>query len=115
MPIEFFVEDDGLYSSGSNAPITQAAKIVDVLVSKYRGPGAVTVAHVDKLTTIAGGTPAESYAGRGSTTVSFAEPGQYVLHVTVNDLSGPGGGATGCCWTTALIKVAVTGSTTEVR
>ena len=30
-----------------------------------------------------------------------------MLHVTANDLSGNGGGATGCCWTTAMIKVAV--------
>ena len=29
------------------------------------------------------------------------------IHVTANDLSGPGGGATGCCWTTALVKVTV--------
>ena len=115
MPIEFFVEDDALYSSGSNAPMTQATKIVDVIVSKYRGPGTVTVSGIEKLTTTKGGAPAEPYAGRGSATVSFSEPGQYVLHVTVNDLSGPGGGATGCCWTTAFIKVGVTGPTTEVR
>ena len=27
--------------------------------------------------------------------------------VTANDLSGPGGGASGCCWTTGLFKVSV--------
>lgn len=112
MPIEFFVADDALYSSGSNAPISGSAKIVDVIVSKYRGPGTATVASVhEKLTTTKGGKPAEPYAGKGTTTVSFSEPGSYLLHVTVNDLSGPGGGATGCCWTTTLIRVAVKGPT----
>jgi hypothetical protein len=116
MPIEYFVEDDGLYASGSNAPMGESAKVVDVAVSKYRGPGAVTISSKhDKLTTTKGGRPAEPYAGEGVTTVSFSEPGNYLLHVTVNDLSGPGGGATGCCWTTTLIKVAVKGSTTELR
>lgn len=113
MPIDYFIEDDGLYASGSNAPIGESARIVDVIVSKYRGPGTVTVATLrEKLTTTKGGKPAEPYAGKGTTTVSFSEPGNYLLHITVNDLSGPGGGATGCCWTTTLIKVAVKGSTT---
>ena len=69
----------------------------------------------EKLTATRGGKPAEPYTGKGATTVVFSEPGNYVLHVTVNDLSGPGGGATGCCWTTSLIKVAVKSSTTELR
>ena len=108
MPLDVWVEDDALYSSGSNAPMTQAARIVSLVVNKYRGPGAVTVGKGhEKFTTLAGGKPAEPYAGRTSTTVTFSEPGDYLLHVTVNDLSGPGGGATGCCWTTSLIKVAV--------
>ena len=116
MPLTFFVEDDALYSSGSNAPMERAPKIVGVIVSKYRGPGTVTIGKDhEKLTATRGGKPAEPYAGKGATTVVFSEPGNYVLHVTVNDLSGPGGGATGCCWTTSLIKVAVKSSTTELR
>ena len=116
MPIEFWIEDDALYASGSNAPIGDRAKIVEVIVSKYRGPGDVTVAKgLEKLTTVKGGKPAEPYAATGATTVSFSEAGTYLLHVTVNDLSGPGGGATGCCWTTALLKVTVKGSSTDVR
>ncbi len=107
MTLDYWVEDDALYSSGSNAPVTQAPLIVDVIVNKYRGPGAVTIARESKLVTVTGGKPAEAYSGRGSTTISFSEPGSYLLHVTVNDLSGPGGGATGCCWTTAILKVDV--------
>ena len=77
-------------------------------MAKYRGPGKVTVGDGHHaLTTTKGGKPAQPYAGTASTTVTFAEPGEYLLHVTANDLSGPGGGATGCCWTTALVKVTV--------
>jgi len=111
MPLDVWVEDDGLYSSGSNAPLIEDEPMVKVIVSKYRGPGPVTVAkdHA-KWTTLKGGKPGEPYAGKTSTTVTFGVPGEYLLHVTVNDLSGPGGGATGCCWTTSLIKVDVKGA-----
>ena len=47
------------------------------------------------------------FSGKATTTVKFGEPGDYVLHVTANDYSGDGGGGFGCCWTTALLKVAV--------
>jgi len=110
MRLDFWVEDDGLYSSGSNAPLVETPHMVELVVSKYRGPGDVTVARDhEKVTTLKGGKPAEFFAGKASTTVSFSRPGDYVLHVTANDLSGPGGGATGCCWTTTLVKVAVKG------
>jgi hypothetical protein len=110
MRLDFWVEDDGLYSSGSNAPLLETPHMVELVVSKYRGPGDVTVARDhEKVITLKGGKPAEFFAGKASTTVSFSRPGDYVLHVTVNDLSGPGGGATGCCWTTSLVKVAVKG------
>ncbi len=108
MPLEFWVEDDGLYSSGSNAPLSASPRMVELVVNKYRGPGPVTVAKDhEKLTTLKGGKAGEPYAGKGSTTVTFGLPGEYLLHVTANDLSGPGGGATGCCWTTSLVKVSV--------
>ena len=43
----------------------------------------------------------------GPTTVKFSEAGDYVLHVIANDYSGDGGGGFGCCWSTAMLKVAV--------
>lgn len=30
-----------------------------------------------------------------------------MVHVTINDTTGKGGGASGCCWTTAIVKVNV--------
>ena len=45
-----------------------------------------------KMTAITGGKPDEPYSGRASTTATFDEPGDYMLHVTANDYSGNGGG-----------------------
>ena len=108
MPLDLWVEDDALYASGSNAPMLQQPPVVELVVNKYRGPGTVTVGKDHrKVVTIKGGKPAEAFAGKASTTVTFSTPGDYMLHVTANDYSGEGGGATGCCWTTALVKVSV--------
>jgi hypothetical protein len=60
-----------------------------------------------------GGKAMEPYSGKASTTVTFSQPGDYMLHLTANDLSGNGGGGSGCCWTTAIVKVAVTGGGTK--
>jgi hypothetical protein len=108
MAIDFWVEDDALSSSGSNAPIGEHERIVTLVVAKYRGPGTVTVGDGHhKYSVIKGGKPAQPFAAKGATTLTFSEPGAYLVHVTVNDLSGPGGGATGCCWTTCLLEVTV--------
>jgi len=48
------------------------------------------------------------FSGKATTTVAFGEAGDYVLHVTVNDYSGDGGGGFQCCWTTSLVRVSVT-------
>jgi hypothetical protein len=108
MTLDVFSEDDGRFATGSNAPILGARQPINLLVSKYRGPGAVTFEDKSpKLTATTGGKPGEPYAGTASTAVKFSEPGDYVLHVTATDYSGNGGGGSVCCWTTALVKVAV--------
>jgi hypothetical protein len=109
MPLDLWVDDDALYSSGGNGPLGGTREMVNLIVSKYRGPGTVTVAGV-KLATLKGGKALEPYAGKAATTVSFSEPGDYMLHINANDLSGNGGGGSGCCWTTVIMKVTVTGT-----
>ncbi len=111
MPLDMWVEDDALYSSGTNAPMSETSKepMAELVVGKYRGPGKVDIGKGHKeMTTLKGGKANQPYAGKASTTAMFDTPGEYMLHVTANDLSGPGGGATGCCWTTAILKVTVT-------
>ena len=39
------------------------------------------------------------------TTVTFTEPGEYLLRVPANDRSG--GGGSQCCWTNAFVRVNV--------
>jgi hypothetical protein len=75
--------------------------------SKFRGPGAVTF---DKANPPVEKVPAgpAPFTGTSTVTVRFEKPGDYVLHVTANDYSGDGGGGFQCCWTTAMVKVAVT-------
>ena len=107
MTIEYWVDDDARYASGSNAPISEKEALIEMVVNKYRGPGKVTVSKDHHLTVLKGGKPNQPYAAKGSTTLTFSEPGEYQIHVTANDLSGPGGGSTGCCWTTGLVKVSV--------
>lgn len=108
MALDFWVDDDALYASGSNAPISDKEPIIEMVVNQYRGPGKVTVGDGHHtLTVLRGGTFGEPYSAKGSTTVTFSAPGEYQIHVTAVDLSGPGGGATGCCWTTGLFRVLV--------
>jgi len=106
-PLPLWTTDDMKYTSGTSAPMTRPRPPVTLRWSKYRGPGAVTfdkaAPEVEKLESGEG-----SFNGRATTTVSFAAPGDYVLHLTANDFSGDGGGGFGCCWTTAVLKVAVT-------
>ena len=106
LPLHLWVSDDMKFTSGTNAPPAGSRAPVSVRWSKYRGPAAVTFdkarPELEKLP--AGAAP---FNAKADATAKFAEPGDYVLHVTGNDYSGDGGGGFGCCWTTSLVKVAV--------
>jgi hypothetical protein len=104
--LDIWAADDLKYTSGTNAPMSTPRPPVALTISKYRGPGAVTIDKnkppVEK--TAGGGAP---FTGKATASVTFSEPGEYFLHVIANDYSGDGGQGFGCCWTTALVKVAV--------
>jgi hypothetical protein len=106
LSLPLWATDDAKYSSGNNAPQRNPPPAVSLTWSKFRGPGSVTFdkakPEFEKLPS--GELP---FSGKATTNVKFSEPGDYMLHVTANDLSGPGGGGEVCCWTTALVKVAV--------
>jgi hypothetical protein len=107
--VNFWAEDDAKFSSGTNAPMRKPPPPVTMIWSMYRGPGKVTF---DKekptLETLKGGNVGQPYLGKGAVTAKFSEAGDYMLHVTVNDYTGDGGGGEVCCWTTAIMKVTVT-------
>jgi hypothetical protein len=82
---------------------------VTVTWSKFRGPGAVTFANNKPPVEKVDGkwkTP-QVFSGKATTTATFSEPGEYVLHIVANDWSGDGGGGFQCCWTNAQVKVSV--------
>jgi hypothetical protein len=108
-PLTVWLTDDLKYTSGTSAPPGANRPPVSVSFSKYRGPGAVAFDKakpaVEKLP--AGEASGVPFSGKATTAVKFSEAGDYQLHVIANDYSGDGGGGFGCCWSTALLKVAV--------
>jgi hypothetical protein len=108
LEITLWITDDMKYTSGTNAPMTTPRPPVTLVWSKYRGAGSVTFdkarPNVEKILE---GDDNAPFNGKATTSVKFGEPGDYVLHVTVNDYSGDGGGGFQCCWTTGLVKVSV--------
>ena len=105
MPIDIWTDDDARFSGGGQGP---RGDVVSLTVEKYRGPGTVTVEPKPiNVEMLKGGKPTEPFGGKATPTVKFGEPGDYVLQVTGNDYSGNGGGGSGCCWTTVMVKVAV--------
>lgn len=111
--IDIHTQDDARYSTGANAPMKNPPPVVTLVVTKYRGPGKVMIAERrPKVEGTKGGKPFEPFEGKATTTATFSEPGEYWLHVTANDYSGHGGAGAGCCWTTGVMKVNVTGPAT---
>jgi hypothetical protein len=108
MPLDLtlWINDDAKYTSGTSAPPRSSRPPVTIMWSKYRGAGGVTF---DKTRPEVQKLPFgdAAFNGKATASVRFGEPGEYVLQVTANDYSGPGGGGFQCCWTTALVKVSV--------
>jgi len=110
LPITVWLSDDGKWFSNSGAKPRNLGPIpVTVTWSKYRGPGTVTFSKekpaAEKLES---GDPKFVFNGKATTTASFSEPGEYVLHVTINDYSGEGGGGGfQCCWSNGTVNVTV--------
>jgi len=110
LTLPLWASDDAKYTSGTNAPLRTQRPPVTAMWSKYRGPGSVTFEPANgrpKLDTVSGGQVGQPYAGKGTVTAKFSDPGDYILHVVTNDYSGPGGGGEVCCWTSAMVKVTV--------
>ena len=96
--VDLWVTDDGL--PGEVDPLVvrslqsglrrRQRRQMSVTWSKYRGPGEVHFSDSSP--------PIEQ--GRASTTVTFSEPGDYMLRVVASD----GSGFNGCCWTNAYVR-----------
>jgi hypothetical protein len=109
MTLPVYAADDAKYTTGSNALPRNLPPPVEFEWSKYRGPGTVVFDNPrPPVKILAGGAVDVAFLGEASTTVRFGEPGEYILHLNTDDFSGRGSGETGCCWTTAMVKVTVT-------
>lgn len=109
LALPLWADDDGKFANATMAPPRNLPTPVELVWSKYRGPGAVTFESASPHWEIFAGGPINvPFRGKSTVTARFSEPGAYVLHVTANDFSGEGGSGELCCWSTALVKVRVT-------
>lgn len=102
-----WVSDDAKFTTSSGLRPKDPGPAVTVRWSKYRGPGNVTF---EKERPLVDGVETKSppgFSGNATTTATFDQPGDYILHIVANDYSGDGGGGFQCCWTTAQMRVSV--------
>jgi len=108
LDLTVWVQDDAKLTTSSGVTPRNLGPPVTLRWTKFRGPGAVAFSNarpeVEKLT---GGSPGVPFTGKATTSATFSMPGNYVLHLVLNDYSGDGGGGFQCCWTTGQVKVTV--------
>jgi hypothetical protein len=98
--------DDANMIPGATRPRTPP---VILTWSKFRGPGSVVFASnrppVESSEFAA--PPKTAFQGKASTSATFSEPGDYILHLAANDWTGEGGRGFQCCWSNAQVRVSV--------
>ena len=95
LTLAVWASDDGIVDpdrKAGDSPVTLSW-------TRYRGPA--EVAFSNPKPAVAKGD------GMATTTATFIEPGDYVLRLQANDVSGEGGEGFQCCWTNAHVKVSV--------
>ncbi len=100
-----WVSDDAKWTTLSGLAPRGVATPVTLRWTKYRGPGTVTFS--SDRPAIEKTVGAAAVNGKATTTATFSAPGDYTLHLVVNDLSGDGGGGEQCCWTFGTVNVTV--------
>ena len=101
-----WASDDAKLSTTSGARPRNLGPPATVQWTKYRGPGTVTFANEKPLVEkVPGYDPGAAFSGKATTSAKFDQPGEYVLHVVVNDWSEVG---FQCCWTNGTVTVVVT-------
>lgn len=106
LKLDTWLLDDAKTFPGAKPPSTPAATVT---WTKFRGTGEVKFSKDKPEVEL---TPARAskehpFAGKATTEVTFSQPGDYILNVTLNDWSGEGGRGFLCCWTNGEVKVSV--------
>jgi hypothetical protein len=109
LTLTVWVSDDAKFTTSSGVKPATLGPPVTVRWTLYRGgSGSVKFANdrppVEKIASPDPGVP---FSGKATTTATFSEPGDYMLHVVANDYSGEGGRGFQCCWTNGAVKVSV--------
>lgn len=109
LPLTVWVADDARNAfpgrrTAANQPVVRVHWIT------FRGPGAVKFENsappVEKVE-LKSPPPETPFNGKATTTVTFSEPGDYILNVQADDSTGGGPAARQCCWSNAKVKVSV--------
>jgi hypothetical protein len=98
--IEAYISDDLHSEEGQNPAVASRIPQLTARFALHKGPADVKIAEPRPKVDPKGD-------GKVSTTVTFAQPGEYVLRVQANDSTGEGGGGFQCCWTNTYVKVTV--------
>ena len=101
LALEVWASDDGISRRrrrDGDADDDGPPPLVRLAWHLHQGPAPVTFAD-EELEILEDGDPL------AETTVTFTEPGEYLLRILANDRSG--GGGSQCCWTNAFIRVNV--------
>jgi hypothetical protein len=106
LSLPVWASDDAKFTSATGARPKNLGAPVMLHWTKYRGPGAVTFSQ-DRPEIKVDTSGTAVFSGKATTTATFSQPGDYVLHLLANDYSGEGGLGFQCCWTTAQVKVSV--------
>jgi hypothetical protein len=108
LSLTVWVSDDAKFTSSSGAKPKEMSAPVTVKWIPYRAPGHMSFSNdrpvVEKISRPDVPLP---FSGKATTTVTFSDPGEYIVLVTANDYSGEGGAGFQCCWTTGKVKVSV--------
>ena len=113
LDLTLWVADDANVVPGMRKPKTPP---ITLSWNKFRGPGDVVFSKPDPAVEKAEfKAPKTEVTGKATTTATFSEPGDYILHVTANDWTGEGGRGFQCCWTNAYVKVSVSGGPSASR
>ncbi len=105
--LTLWVQDDAKLTTASGVPPRNLNNPVTLRWTKFRGPGPVRFSNARPQVEKLPDRPGVAFSGKATTTATFDAPGDYVLHVVVNDYSGEGGQGFQCCWTNGQVKVTV--------
>lgn len=102
-----WVADDGKQTSHSGALSKNPGSPINVRWNRYRGPAEVKFENArPKVELAPQGEGLKKFNGKVTTTATFSQPGDYTLHLTVNDYSDEGDRGL-CCWTFGTVNVVV--------